>query len=429
VCSRALEQVRVHDAALLMAVAMYRPLTATALVPLHAALEPIDASQLLVSFDACQLTAVPLAHAAVEVHLTRPHERARFAASLPRVTPRHHPSSHVQAFYRDTLYPIWQVPESGSAPRTTIGASLQRHYPWLDWPFDESDAHPPLRVCIAGAGSGHQVAQAALTFSRCTMVALDLSDSSLAYAHEQMVRVLPGEAHRVTWLVGDLMRLGDGVTGGLSTDATEPDATMVRTYEQHMRPKFHLVMCFGVVHHCTDPAAALRRLVRATLLPGGVLQLGTYSTYAVRTWRPAARTLLHRIAPEVVSEDGELIRLPTPNELRAIRSAILELANAPSSQQTEPAQAASGQPADLAHAGSAQSESGADAADVRGPLLEGGGGAGAAKTGGAGGVETEATDGRERATAQMLTLFDEFYSHGGALDLLFHPQVTRPDLI
>ena len=354
----------VEDAALLMAVAMYRPL---ALVAKGLQMDALEASTLV---------AVPRADHAFEMHLCKPRERRIRAEALPRVTPFDDASMHVEAFYRTTLYPVWHVPETGDAPRTTIGACLRRHYPTIAWPFDDAGANP-LRLCVAGAGSGHHVAQAALTLSHCEVVALDLSAASLAYAEDQMARLLPEEASRVSWVVGDLMRLGDeaGASGGGDASTCTADGATAEHFHRHIASKFHLIMCFGVVHHCADPAVALGRLA-ATLLPGGVLQLGTYSTFGVRSWRPAARWLLHRINPEVVREDGELVRQPTAAELRAIRARVFELAKEPS----------------------AESEGGADADDsVR-------------------------TLSRECATARMLTLFDEYYSHSGALDLLFHPQ-------
>ena len=124
-----------------------------------------------------------------------------------------------------------------------------------------------------------------------------------------MASLLPQEASRVTWLVGDLMRLGgaaiagsgdravaDGGDGGLGPTVPAPDDEMEENchYLRHMAPKFHLVMSFGVLHHCADPGLALRRLVASALLPGGVLQLGTYSTLGVRSWRPARRPGRHR---------------------------------------------------------------------------------------------------------------------------------------
>ena len=139
-----------------------------------------------------------------------------------------------------------------------------------------------------------------------------------------MARLLPQEASKVNLVVGDIMRLAHNKTHtqmGQSVDEADAshasDAT-VACYRRHIAPKFHLVMCYGVLHHCAEPAAALRQLVESTLLPGGVLQLGTYSTLSVQAWRPHARRLLHRLAPDVVDADGEVARQPTLAELRAI---------------------------------------------------------------------------------------------------------------
>ena len=173
--------VRLEDAALLMAIAMYRPLTR-------------EATRGMCALDASQLKVVPLADEVIDEHLRKPHARAIHAQTLPRVTRLDNASLHVEAFYRATLYPVWHVPETGDAPQSTIGECLRRHYPWLVWPFDSELR--PLRVCIAGAGSGHHVAQAALTLSNCELVALDLSAPSLAYAAEQVTTLLPPLPYR-----------------------------------------------------------------------------------------------------------------------------------------------------------------------------------------------------------------------------------------
>ena len=401
----------VDDLALLMIIAMYRPLSHV--VPgMHA-------------FTAAQLSTVPLADEAMDVHLRKPYARARRAEALPRVTPLDDASKHVQAFYSSTLFPMWHVPETGDVPHTTVGASLRRHYPWIEWPFDTEPN--PLRVCIAGAGSGHHVAQAALTLSACELVALDLSAASLAYGEAQMASLFPQEASHVSWVVGDLMRLGEG---GTESDSridlpmhTVECSTSERRFRHPLARQFHLVMCFGVLHHCVDPSVALKRLANTTL-PGGVLQLGTYSTFGVRSWRPAARRLLHHISPEVISEAGELLHQPTPAELRAIRARVFQVAEESSAASHGGADAAAHGGGDAA-AHKRRSEAASSSADIN--------------TGAESAVAWPMEGSHERATAnvlsrdcaaaKMLTLFDEFYSHGGALDLLFHPQETTFTLL
>lgn len=60
----------------------------------------------------------------------------------------------------------------------------------------------------------------------------------------------------------------------------------------------------------------------AKLRAGGVLQLATYSTLGMASWRRGAAQLIHHLAPELVDSSGGLRRQPTPSELRALRHSI-----------------------------------------------------------------------------------------------------------
>ena len=170
-------------------------------------------------------------------------------------------------------------------------------------------------------------------------------------------------------------------------------------------------MCFGVIHLCADPSVALRRL-SSTLLPGGILQLGTYSTLGVKSWRPSVRRMLHGIDPDVIGAGGELIRQPTPSELRAIRARVFELARGAGSRATAVAPKAEGEEAEVEAA-----EGGSDMAPLTSPERA------AADTAQPAAPRAEVqTLTRECATARTLRLFEEFYSASGSLDLLFHPK-------
>ena len=367
------------DVALLMTVAMYRPLAEVA------------ASSALHQLRASHLAAAPTASEAIDEHLRKPRARAKRAVDLPAVTPVDAASSHVESFYRTTLYPQWHVPETLGSPSSTVRQRLHRHYPWLDWPFEEAET---MRICLAGSGSGHQAAHTALTLPGCRILALDLSATSLAYGEQQMALLLPASAaSRVTHVVGDVMLLG---SVGRDAAGTADAATTLESYKRHIAAKFHFVISFGVIHHCTDPSSALKQLVENTLLPGGVLQIGTYSARSVDSWLPHARWLLNRIAPNVVSASGALVRQPMPDELRAIRGRILELASATEKADVDD--------------GDGDEQGRVTARQIRSRL--------AAISGAAGDAE------REKATARTLSLFEEFYYGGGVLDLIFHPQET-----
>jgi len=282
-----------------------------------------------------------------------PMEREQAATSLRQdcaISPTSVASSAVAEFYGETLYPLWHTAETFGFAPAQVGDRVRRQFPDFAWPFDGVQCH---RVLCAGAGAGHQVAQFLLTHVDCDVVALDCSATSLAYASAQTERCLPRELPRVTNVVGDIASLSAG---------SGP------AHAAHIAPGFHLVCCIGVLHHLGDVAGGLRQLERA-LLPGGVLQLATYSHISVDTWRPAAKRLLHKLTPNLIDATGGLVRQPDAAELCALRARVFELA--------------------------------------------GGGGAG---------DPLEEEEEEETRIASALLDFEELYSSAGARDLLFHPQ-------
>ena len=303
------------------------------------------------------------------------------ALDLIGITPAvaDHADNPVGEFYSQTLYPTWSHIETFGFAPATIGDRLRRQYRNFEWPHDGIIASPlgeGHRILVAGAGSGHQVAQLLLTTTRATVVALDLSAHTLAYSEQQLQRCAPAEAHRVKHVVGDIEQLS----------VTRP---------------FHQVACIGVLHHCPNPAKALGRLARA-LEVGGVMQLATYSRLSVHTWLARARKLVAALSAAVegeaadagraappplvgpLAEGGEILRRPTPAEVRRLRRCVFDLADADRTERVS-------------------------AFRPDGVVV------------GKSAPRDDELDDTPASTARLLLKFDEFYSYGGVLDLLFHP--------
>ena len=140
---------------------------------------------------------------------------------------------------------------------------------------------------------------------------MDLSAASLAYAERRLAtchqrRMLPHDSpRRVTFVVGDIALLPAPAAAAAAADATArtsatldatPDAalpvapTAALTAATLLGERFHLVCCVGVLHHIPNHAAALRVLAEGALLPGGLLQLATYTKLGVDTWRHTHHT-------------------------------------------------------------------------------------------------------------------------------------------
>eukprot|EP00964_Phaeocystis_antarctica_P026271 scaffold14797_cov69-Phaeocystis_antarctica.AAC.2 len=276
---------------------------------------------------------------------------------------------------------------------------------------------------------------------------MDLSAASLAYAERRLAtchqrRMLPDDSpRRVTFVVGDIALLPAPAAGAAATDAAATDAAARTSATPDAAPttalpvaraaaptatatllgeRFHLVCCVGVLHHIPNHAAALRVLAEGALLPGGLLQLATYTKLGVDTWRcthcmgttwaphvhcmcctcactgtacaphvhrvgtacaavycvcivcalhiasmrtahasarrPAARALLHKLLPEVVDNAGALRRVPTAEEVRCVRARLFALAGEE--------QAAGEATGETAQAGEATGEVAGEAAQV-----------------------------------------------------------------
>lgn len=106
----------------------------------------------------------------------------------------------------------------------------------------------PLRVLVAGCGTGQHSLRLALQFTDVDVSAIDVSAESLRYAERQ------GRNYdaRIRYIHGDLRNPPRGLG------------------------RFHLIEAVGVLHHLTEPEVGLRSLL--TLLePGGLLKIGLYS--------------------------------------------------------------------------------------------------------------------------------------------------------
>ena len=121
----------------------------------------------------------------------------------------------------------------------------------------------PVRILVAGCGTGRHALMTASTYSDAEVVAVDLSAASLGRAQRVAAEQ---QIDNVTFLRGDLLDLSG------------------------LRGTFDLVESVGVLHHLADPAAGLASLL-TRVAPGGLVRLGLYSERA-RTGVVAARTLL-----------------------------------------------------------------------------------------------------------------------------------------
>jgi SAM-dependent methyltransferase len=188
-------------------------------------------------------------------------------------------SAAVRAQYEENPYPRWIRMQThfDAAPLWQIVREL----------FPDVEAKSgPTRILLAGCGTGQNAIATARRFAGASVLAVDLSLASLAYAKRKTLGL---GVSNVVYRHADLMALGT------------------------LGERFHLVEASGVLHHLEDPLAGWRVLA-GLVEPGGFMRIGLYS-------ERGRRHFVH--ARQFVAERGFEA---TPAGIRAARAAIREAA-------------------------------------------------------------------------------------------------------
>ncbi|MEZ0372952.1 MAG: class I SAM-dependent methyltransferase, partial [Candidatus Sericytochromatia bacterium] len=143
-------------------------------------------------------------------------------------------------------------------PPLAIGALAHVRPPQADaafarWYIYQRLPVQPLRILDAGCGTGFSTLKLAQANPEAEVVAVDLSESSLAIARARL-DAAGVDPKRIRLLQADLQELSD-------------------------LGQFGYIHSSGVIHHLPDPAAGLRRL-RAALEPDGLAYFMVYSAHA-----------------------------------------------------------------------------------------------------------------------------------------------------
>ena len=213
--------------------------------------------------------------------LLEPMDEARRRTAIPRLTGIAGAVSHsVQAQYEANPYPRWTSRDARDA--RPLNAVVRDLFPDAASTLEQND-HP--KILVAGCGTGKHAIDVATRYADATVLAVDLSLASLAFAQRRAdAQVVPN----LRFGQADIMALG--------------------AWDK----RFALIEAVGVLHHLERPVEGWQILVDL-LADKGLMRIGLYSTHA-RTHIRQARSYL----------DAQGFT-PDPNGLRAARRALMAL--------------------------------------------------------------------------------------------------------
>lgn len=187
-------------------------------------------------------------------------------------------SASVRALYESNPYPRWirtqSLFETGS-----LAEILREVYPHAGLAGLPAG---PVRILVAGCGTGQNAIATARRFLASRVLAVDLSLASLGYAKRKTLEL-----------------------GVANLDYAQADLLALADFDE----RFDCIECSGVLHHLADPLAGWRTLA-ALLAPRGVMRVGLYSELGRRHLARGRELIAERSLQ------------PTPDGIRACRAAI-----------------------------------------------------------------------------------------------------------
>jgi len=195
----------------------------------------------------------------------------RLAGSIPSLAPVLGPMSEaVRAQYEENPYPVWlSMPRRGAA--APLGTWLTNCFPGIET-RDIDVARP--RILVAGCGTGQHAIATATRFAGCSVLAVDLSRSSLGYAMHKAEQM---GVRNIEFAQADILGLGN------------------------LEERFDVIESIGVLHHMSDPVAGWR-VLRGLLKPMGLMRIGLYSSIARAPLERFQTPIPSDISPDDTSE-------------------------------------------------------------------------------------------------------------------------------
>lgn len=155
----------------------------------------------------------------------------------------------VKEQYEENPYPRWKSFQKPLKPKNLNDICKE-----LNLKINNSmisKIHKPC-ILIAGCGTGQQSIEAALKYKNCSVVAIDISTNSLAYAKKKSEEF---GFKNIKYIQADILDL------------------------KKLNLKFDLIHCTGVLHHMEKPLVGLK-VLSDILNKNGLIKLGYYSELA-----------------------------------------------------------------------------------------------------------------------------------------------------
>lgn len=219
--------------------------------------------------------------------ILEPHEEARLEGSIRTLTSiQDSVSVAVRDQYEANPYPLWTKVGAPFSPLSMFDI-FRAWCPHANLAECRGDDEP--EILVAGCGTGRQSIYIASWVARARVLAIDLSNRSLAHALRKTAEL-----------------------GIRNIEYAKADILNVETLARN----FDFIDCTGVLHHVRDPVTGLKCLA-SVLRPGGVIRLFVYS-------RAVRKSAVER-ARQAISAAG--IEFPrSPVAVRDARRFLADLA-------------------------------------------------------------------------------------------------------
>jgi SAM-dependent methyltransferase len=225
----------------------------------------------------------------VQGQLENPRREREIARKVPSITAINNEISvAVRAQYEENPYPRWfAMPDPDIDTIEKLCRRLR--------PDQEVRIRPrPVRMLVAGCGTGRHPIGLAKAYPDSEILAVDLSLASLGYAVRMTERL---GVSNIAYRQADILKLG-----ALDT-------------------RFTVVDCCGVLHHLEDPMEGWQILVNL-MEPDGLMRIGVYSEKArgpIRAAREFARSQNFPMTPQGVRRCRHaIIKLPDGHPARDV---------------------------------------------------------------------------------------------------------------